>query len=100
MTKARTSGLPLGDRRMARLLMQVLWPSFMVAIIGEGLLFSLIDPHELVVVGVHLADSREAAYTIGFFILWFLLALSSFITWWLACGEPPQVTSRDDLDGS
>jgi hypothetical protein len=60
---------PIGDRRTARLLMQVLWPAFMVAVIGEGLVFSLIDPHELVVVGVHLAHSREAAYTIGLFML-------------------------------
>ena len=45
----------------------------------------------LVFVGLHLADSREAAYTVGFFLFWVLFALSSGLTWILASGtaEPP-----------
>jgi hypothetical protein len=85
------SDLPIGDRPMGRFLMQVLWPAFLVSVLGEGLLFSLIDPRELVVVGLHLADSREAAYTIGFFILWALMSMACALTWWLVCGEPPPV---------
>ena len=81
-------GRPIGDRPFGRFLMQVLWPAFLVAVMGEGVLFSLIDPHELVVVGLHLADSREAAYTVGFFILWALMSFACGLTWWLVRGEP------------
>ena len=68
---------------MLRLLMIVLWPSFLVAIVGEGLLFSPIDPFYS-----SLADSKEvlspiAVYTIGFFLLWGVCALSSALTWYL-----------------
>jgi hypothetical protein len=83
-------GRPIGDRPVGRFLMQVLWPAFLVAVIGEGLLFSMIDPQELTIVGLHLADSREAAYTVGFFILWALFSISSGLTYWLVRGTPPE----------
>lgn len=72
---------------MLRMFMIVLWPSFLVAIVGEGLLFSLIDPFHS-----SLADNKEvlspiAAYTIGFFLLWGVCALSSTLTWYLS-GTP------------
>ncbi len=72
-------------RSAARCLMHVLWPSFLVAGAGTGLLFSLVDPHELVVVQTALGDSREAAYTIGFLLLWAGCAAASGLTWWLSC---------------
>jgi len=80
-----------GGRRTGRFMMQVLWPAFLMAIVAEGLLFSMVDPHELVIVGLHLADSREAAYTVGFFLFWLLFACSSGITYLLSHGmeEPP-----------
>lgn len=64
--------------------MQVLWPAFLVTVIAEGLMFSLIDPHELVVVGLHLGDSRLAAYTIGFFVFWMLISAACALTWVLS----------------
>jgi hypothetical protein len=72
---------------MLRLFMIVLWPSFLVAIVGEGLLFSLLDPFSS-----SLADRKEvlppiATYTIGFFLLWGVCALSSMLTWYLS-GTP------------
>ncbi len=67
--------------------MQVLWPAFLVTIIAEGLMFSLIDPHELVVVGLHLGDSRLAAYTVGFFVFWTLISAACALTWVLSA-EP------------
>lgn len=73
--------------RFGRFLMQVLWPAFLVSALAEGIFFSMVDPHELTIVGVHLADSREAAYTVGFFVFWVLLSLSSGLTWWLASDE-------------
>jgi len=83
---------PVGSRRLGRFMMQVLWPAFLMAIVAEGVIFSIIDPQELVVVGLHLADSREAAYTVGFLVFWALFACSSGITYLLSHGmeEPPR----------
>lgn len=75
---------PAGDRPAGRFLMQVLWPSFLVAIVAEGLFFSMVDPQELALFGVALADSREAAYTVGFLMFWVLFSLSSGLTWLLS----------------
>lgn len=72
--------------RFGQILMQVLWPAFLMAIVAEGVLFSMVDPHELVIVGAHLADSREAAYTVGFFVFWALFACSSGMTYLLSRG--------------
>ncbi len=80
---------PIGDRKVGRVLMQVLWPAFLMSIVAEGVFFSMIDPHELDVVGLHLADSREAAYTVGFFVFWVLFTASSGLTYLLAHGSPP-----------
>lgn len=63
-----------------RLLMWILWPAFMTACLGEGLLFSLVDPEELVFFGHAIEISKEGIYTIGFFIIWGLCALSSALT--------------------
>mgnify|MGYP006276495537 CR=1 FL=1 len=89
---------PIGDRRFGRFMMQVLWPSFLVAGVAEGVFFSMIDPHELVIVGIHLADSREAAYTVGFFLFWALLAIGCSLTWILASDHhrPPSLLDGDD----
>lgn len=82
-------------QRAARVVMQVLWPAFLMAIVAEGVLFSLIDPRELQVVVDHLRDSRVAAYTVGFFLLWALFACSSAITYFLAHGLG-NAPARDD----
>jgi len=77
---------PIGERRIGRFMMQVLWPSFLMAAVAVGVFFSMIDPQELVFIGLHLADTREAAYTVGFFLFWALFAASSALTWVLTCG--------------
>lgn len=74
-------------RRLWRLLMQVLWPAYLAAAVASGLLFSMIDPHELSIVGTHLADSREAAYTIGFVLLWACMSFACGLTYVLAHDE-------------
>ncbi|MGE0155329.1 MAG: hypothetical protein AB7R90_22135 [Reyranellaceae bacterium] len=83
---------PIGERRLGRFMMQVLWPAFLTAIVAEGLLFSLFDPHQF-------GDgeptlSREAVYTIGFFVLWGLMACSSALSWILAQGTPGSGAGR------
>lgn len=71
-------------KNMARLAMIILWPSFLVAIVAEGFLFSLVDPQEM-----HFFDSPMelpplAVYTIGFFCLWLFCALASMLSCYLA----------------
>lgn len=75
-----------GEGRIGRFLMQVLWPSFLTAIVASGAFFSMIDPHELVLAGISLASSREGAYTLSFFVFWVLFAMSSGLTWLLSNG--------------
>jgi len=68
---------------MARLIMVVLWPSFLTAIVAEGFIFSLFDPHDLALVGNHIEVSPLAVYTIGFFCLWAFCSLASMLTCYL-----------------
>jgi len=80
---------PIAESRLGRFLMQVLWPAFLVAIVAEGLFFSMVDPHELIVVGIHLADSRAAAYTVGFLLFWALFTIACALTYILVNGRDP-----------
>ncbi|RJG14945.1 hypothetical protein [Massilia cavernae] len=66
---------------MRKLAMVVLWPSFVAAVLAEGLFFSLFDPGELP--RVELFDT-VAVYTIGFFSFWALGAFASLLTHYLA----------------
>ena len=69
---------------MIKLAMWILWPSFVAAGIGVGIVFTLIDPDELVVLGNHVHAPRTAIYTLGFFILWAIAACSSAMSCFLA----------------
>ncbi len=73
---------------MGKYLMWVLWPSFIVAGLGIGIIFTLVDPSELVILDHPLHLSRTAVYTLGFFILWAICAASSALSCML------QATSR------
>jgi hypothetical protein len=64
-------------------LMWVLWPSFIVAGIAEGLFFTVIDPQELFLFGEPVHFSRIATYSIGFFGFWAVCAASSLLTCFL-----------------
>ena len=75
---------------MTRYLMWVLWPSFIAAGLGVGILFTLVDPTELVVLGQPLHASRTAVYTLGFFMLWAICAAASGLSCFL------QATSNVD----
>jgi len=68
---------------MLRLLMNILWPSFLVAMMAEGCFFSLFDPKELLSIGVQHALPPIAGYTIGFFFFWIFCALASLLTCYL-----------------
>lgn len=64
----------------ARLVMAILWPAFLMACMSSGVVFSLIDPIDLIVFGKKINLSSEAGYTIGFLLFWFLGCVASSIT--------------------
>jgi hypothetical protein len=72
--------------------MWVLWPSFIAAGMGVGIIFTLVDPTELVVLGYPVHASRTAVYTLGFFILWAVCSVASALSCFL------QATSRLEDD--
>lgn len=60
--------------------MFVLWPSFIVAGVAEGIFFSLVNPQELYFLGEPVHYSPIATYSIGFFAFWLICAVSSALT--------------------
>lgn len=64
-------------------IMSILWPSFLVAGVAEGLFFTLIDPQELYLLGEPVSFSRTATYSIGFLCFWVICAASSLATCYL-----------------
>jgi hypothetical protein len=62
----------------------VLWPSFLVACAAELAFFSLFDPRDLHLFGAPVEADRMLVYTLGFFALWALGAISSALTVFLA----------------
>ncbi len=72
---------------MLKLAMAVLWPSFISAIMAEGLFFSVFDPNDLMLVGGHLEFEPIAAYTIGFFFFWTVCSIASMISLYLVRTE-------------
>lgn len=64
-------------------ILSILWPSFLVAGMAEGLFFTLIDPQELYLLGEPVHLSRMATYSIGFLCFWAICAASSLATCYL-----------------
>lgn len=59
----------------------VLWPSFFAAGVATMVFFAVVDPTELAAITwPHLSISREAGYTIGFFMFWACTFSSSVFT--------------------
>lgn len=72
---------------MLKLAMTVLWPSFLSAILAEGLFFSVFDPADLMLVGGHFELEPIAAYTMGFFFFWTVCSIASMISLYLVKTE-------------
>ena len=68
---------------MGKRLMWILWPSFIVGGIAEGVFFTLIDPQELYLFGEPVHWSRTAVYSVGFFLFWIVAGASSAFTCFL-----------------
>jgi hypothetical protein len=69
-----------------RLLIWILWPSFLVAGMAEGLLFTAVHSQDLLFFGYRPEVSDEGIYTIGFFIIWTFCAVSSALTAYILPG--------------
>lgn len=65
---------------MNRRIAWILWPSFLAAIPAVGVVFSFIDPVEVMWLWGRSDAGRLAAYTLGFLFFWGLGALSSALT--------------------
>ena len=76
-----------------RRLMWIAWPAFLLAGVIEMLVFAMVDPQSLHWFGQPLALSREAVYTLAFFILWILTMASSALTTLLSM-SPFEVNRR------
>ncbi|QID17204.1 hypothetical protein G3580_05835 [Nitrogeniibacter mangrovi] len=61
-------------------LIQVLWPSFLIAGLAEALFFTIFDPQELYLFGEAVHYPAVATYSIGFFGFWLVCAASSLTT--------------------
>jgi hypothetical protein len=79
-----------------RILMWILWPSFLVAGVAEGILFTVVSPEDLSFFGHPIQASDHAIYTIGFFILWFLCALSSALSIFILPGSLSDLEEKTD----
>jgi hypothetical protein len=70
---------------LARKLMAIAWPAFLAACVLQAVVFSLVDPLEL----MHsLAWSRQAVYAAAFGLFWAAAMLSSALT--SLVGSPPK----------
>jgi hypothetical protein len=59
----------------------VLWPSFFAAGVASMVFFAIVDPSELAAMTwPRMSISREAGYTIGFFMFWACTFGSSLFT--------------------
>lgn len=62
----------------------VAWPSFFAAGVATTVFFAIVDPLQLAAMTwPRLPVSREAGYTIGFFMFWACTFASSLFTAWL-----------------
>jgi len=65
-------------------LMWIAWPAFLVAAALEFMVFAVLDPQTLTLFGEPAGWSREAIYTVTFFIFWLMMMLSGALTTLLA----------------
>ena len=79
---------------MLKQIMWILWPSFIAAGIGVGMVFTLIDPMELQVLGTSGQVSSTMIYSLGFFVLWAIAAMASAMSCFLAAGSAPAAQDK------
>ena len=69
-------------RPLAQRIGAILWPSFFAAGVATMVFFAFVDPLALRDISLpRLPITREAGYTIAFFLFWAATAGSSLFTW-------------------
>lgn len=58
----------------------IMWPSFIIAGLMTVVFFTLVDPADLNIFGLPLADHRLASYSVGFLLFWAFSAGDSWLT--------------------
>lgn len=66
---------PVISRR--ELAMWVAWPAFLVAAVLEMMVFAVLDPQTMMLMGEPIEWSRTTVYAITFFIFWGMLMISN-----------------------
>ncbi len=67
-----------------KMLMVVVWPAFLAACLLEAAVFAVVDPLDLTWGHGPLGWSRQAAYTVAFFLFWGVTALAASLALVLA----------------
>jgi hypothetical protein len=80
---------------MKQKLMWIAWPSFLMAGVLELLVFALVDPQDMNWFGHAFEMSRQAVYTLGFFVFWFVISVSGAMTIFLSL--PPNEVNQSPL---
>ncbi|WP_066267644.1 hypothetical protein [Hydrogenophaga palleronii] len=82
----------------ARHWMGIAWPAFLLAGVLEMLVFAMVDPSDLHGFGGQpLTWSRQAVYTVAFFVFWGITLVSSALSVWLTgvgAGREEDVSRR------
>jgi uncharacterized membrane protein YcfT len=69
---------------MKQKLMWIAWPSFLMAGVLELLVFALVDPQDMHWFGHSFEISRQAVYTLGFFVFWLIISIAGALTIFLS----------------
>ncbi|WP_114972196.1 hypothetical protein [Rhodoferax ferrireducens] len=77
---------------LSQRMMWIAWPAFLVACVLEMVVFALVDPQDLHWFGQPVELSRQAVYTVAFFVFWGITMVSSALTTLLAM-SPFEVNS-------
>ncbi len=65
---------------LAKRIMWIFWPSFLMAGVLEMLVFAMFDPQDMHWFGQSVQLSRQGIYTVTFFVFWLVAMLSSAFT--------------------
>jgi hypothetical protein len=85
----RSGGEPAAvPRSRASRALGILWPAFVMAGVLEMLVFAVVDPAVLQDVPA-LGLSRNAVYSMSFFVFWAAISLSAAVTQWLEQAGSP-----------
>ena len=60
--------------------MWIAWPSFLMAGVMERLVFAVVDPQSMSWFGQSFDMSRQAIYTISFFVFWLVISVAGALT--------------------